>query len=266
MWILMWLFSMLDSENVWSHSLQECGFSPVWIFMCCFRLPDWETILSHSLHTCGLSPVWILMCPFRWSDWENVLPHSLQECCFSPVWILMWLFRLLDSENCWSHSLQICGFSPVWFLSCVCFRLFRLRNMFCHIHCRNVVSPLCESLCVPLDYQIEQMSGHIPCRNIVSPQHGLSLCVSLDCQIQKMCCNIPYSNVVYLLCESSYVSSGWYTVRTFGHIPCMAVVSPQCAWCDFSALTKRQIYSYTDHTEAQTYPVLPTVNWVPPWQ
>ena len=85
---------------------------------------------------------------------------------------------------------------------------------------------------------------------ILFPLHGLSLCVSLDCHIQKMCCNIPYRNVIYLLCGSSYVSSGWYIVRTFGHIPCMDVVSLQYArYCGVLALTKKQIYSYTYHTK-----------------
>ena len=51
-------------ENVWTHSLQECGLSPsVNPHVHFFRMLDlWECLVTLPCKLCGFSPVWTLMC------------------------------------------------------------------------------------------------------------------------------------------------------------------------------------------------------------
>ena len=141
----------LGWENLFPHSWQQCGFSPVCVFspMCakyvfspvcvCVQYgftPSFSPVcvqygfppsFSPVRVQYGFSPVCVRMCLVRSLGWENLFPHSRQQYGFSPVCVRMCVIRLPAMENIFPHSWQKCPSTPWIFMCSVKYHFFVKR-------------------------------------------------------------------------------------------------------------------------------------------
>ena len=122
-----WLYTFCLCLSCFLISRSECLVTlwvpewllSVWILSWVFKLLESLSFLSHFGQLNGLSLVWICSWVFKALDVVNFLSHFEQLNGFSEVWILSCFFKLLEALNAWLHFEQQNGFSSVWILSCV---------------------------------------------------------------------------------------------------------------------------------------------------
>ena len=75
----------------------------MWVLWCVYKCELWPNLFSHSVQTNGFSPVWalsrIFKCLIPWAHFEQVYG-------FSPKWILSFIFEEPVSKNADSHLMQ----------------------------------------------------------------------------------------------------------------------------------------------------------------
>ena len=125
----MCLCRLPDRLNVFLHTWQLCGFSPLWTLLCITRFPACVNRLLQSLHSNGFSPEWIRQCRLNPSLFWKHFPHSLH------VYLLVWPF-ICDLKVLWvvkrfSHCVHEYDFPPVC-LSLCSFKVLFLVNRFSH--------------------------------------------------------------------------------------------------------------------------------------
>jgi len=84
-YVRIFVLSLLAMENLFPHSWQQKGFSPVCVRMCTVKLLTTENHFPHSCQQKDFSPVCVRMCFVRVLTPENLFPHSLQQNVFSSM-------------------------------------------------------------------------------------------------------------------------------------------------------------------------------------
>ena len=98
----------------------------MWVLWCVYNCELWPNLFSHSVQTNGFSPVWALSRIFKCSLLLIPWPHFEQVYGFSPKWILSCIFEESVSKNADSHLMQAIVFWSVCIISC----LFRIDSCF----------------------------------------------------------------------------------------------------------------------------------------
>ena len=96
-------FKWTACENLASQKRHTNGFSPLWMELkWVFRFEVEMNLWPHSLQGNGLTPVCVIWCLLKWANCLNLLSQGWpllftpsQWNGFSPVWILWWVTRLL---------------------------------------------------------------------------------------------------------------------------------------------------------------------------
>lgn len=94
-------------RNLFPHTLQPCGFTPVCIFSCFLRLDLRLNFLPHSSHSNGFSLVCVSKCCLMWFLFFNTLSQighvrlSNSEHMTTSSWIF------LKQNKCWEYDLLL---------------------------------------------------------------------------------------------------------------------------------------------------------------
>lgn len=105
-WVLRWFLRFETVLNVFPHSPQACGRSPVCVRRCSARCMLCTKPLSQNSHRNGRSPECVRRCSRRCVFWRNLFPQIAQGYGRSPVWTL-WCSVTLEAEtNSFPHTGQ----------------------------------------------------------------------------------------------------------------------------------------------------------------
>ena len=94
--VLVWIFPSMDETMCWQMwGSREYFVALVWVLICIFRLPASLNLFIHTWHWCGFSPLWVLVWIVRFPAWLNMVFH---QCGYGEAWTSVRTERILYSR------------------------------------------------------------------------------------------------------------------------------------------------------------------------